>query len=984
MIKNQQDKYDAAYYAHSCGEPYERNETWLGVFNLIADHIVAELHPRSVLDAGCAMGFLVEALHQREVDAWGIDISEYAIQQVIPEIQPLCKVGLITDPFPHPHYDLIVCIEVIEHLTAEEAVVAVENLCKHSDDILLSSTPFDFREPTHVNVQPPEYWAALFRRFGFIHDIDFDASFIAPWAMRFIRAQLPLEDQLSSYERKIWHLSQEIALRRDLSVEHKNELAKKEMDLEYWKLSPKRLQGELDAIRNSTSWQIITRFHRFRERIIPIGSRREAGMRSIFRGINLLRHEGIGRFTVAVFQKLKRKIKLEILKLRLRYSFLQRTGQICEIKGVVTRPETKPHTTSIDIVICVHNALDDVVRCLTSLLEYTTKPYRLILVDDGSDLETAKYLEEFAASPNVVLLRSEQATGYTYAANRGMRASSAEYIVLLNSDTLLTPEWLDRLVSCIQSDQRIGIVGPLSNTASWQSVPRIESDGDWAANLLPEGVTPAKMAQIIASQSAKLYPEMPLLNGFCLLLRKKLLDEVGLFDEKNFGRGYGEEDDLVLRARKLGWSMALADDVYIYHAQSKSYSNDLRRTLTDQAGKILRKVHGEKVISQGVHDCLENPVLNGIRARAHIAFERELCIETGKQFKGKKILFVLPINSPGGGANVIRSESLAMQKMGVDVAFFNLETNRESFTKSYPDLLSSTFFGSIDDLKSVALDYDIITATFNPTVAWLQPIQLNETHPILGYYVQGFEPWMYPQDSLGYKNALNSYTLIEKIILFTKTDWTRQQVQKYTGRESKVIGISIDIDLYRPRPLNFPKWPNGPLRITAMVRPESPYREPIKTMQLLKEASRKYKGEVEINIFGTRYDDPLFLDLPHNYPWKLYGILPPEQVANLLNQADIFVDYSSHQAMGLTAMEAMACGCAVIVPEHGGASSYALHERNSLVADTSSFENVWQALQHLVEDEKLRIHLQHNAIHDICAYFPERSALNILSTLFQG
>jgi len=983
MTTDQQDQYNAAYYAHNCGEPYEHNEAWMGVFNLIADHIVNEFHPRSVLDAGCAMGFLVESLRQRGVEAWGIDVSEYAIQNVLPDFRPYCKVGLITEPFPHPRYDLITCIEVIEHLTAQEADRAIENICKHTDDILLSSTPFDFREPTHVNVQPPEYWAALFNRFGFIHDIDFDASFIAPWAMRFVKAQPSIENRISNYERKIWHLSQEITRRRDLIVEYKKEIAQKEMSIQYWKSAPKRLQSELDEIRNSTSWQIITGFQRFRERIIPLGSRREAAMRSIFRGLNILRLEGIVRFLQITYLRLRRVIELFIIKLKLRFSIIPNSVRLCEIESVVNPPRVEPHIPSVDIIICIHDALEDVKRCLDSLFEHTTQPYNLILIDDGSGEETARYLMEFAVSHKALLLRSEKATGYTYAANRGMRASSAEFIALINSDTILTPEWLDRLISCIQSGQRIGIVGPLSNTASWQSVPRIEDNGDWASNPLPEGITPSGMAQIIASNSARLYLEMPLLNGFCLLLRRTLLDEVGMFDEDNFGQGYGEEDDLVLRAQKMGWKMVLADDVYIYHAQSKSYSSTERKMLSERAGKILRSKHGEEIIQEGVRYCMVNPVLDGIRARIQPALDRVQCLNEGKQYTGKRILFILPINTPGGGANVIRSESLAFQNMGVNVNFFNLEPNRKGFETAYPNLINSTIFGKIEDLGRVALMYDAVIATFNPSVAWLQPILSYERRPVLSYYVQGFEPWMYPEGSVGYKSALDSYSLIEELVLFTKTDWTREQVKTFTGRDCEVIGPSIDINLYRPRPHNLPKWPNGPIRVAAMIRPESPYREPQKTMLLLKNNSRKYKGEIENIIFGTRFDDPLFLDLPHHFPCKLFGILTPEQVANLLNQVDIFIDYSSQQAMGLTAMEAMACGCAVIVPQYGGASSYAVHDRNSLVVDTSVFENVWVALQRLVDDEKLRNHLQHNAIHDICAYFPELAALNILKTLFK-
>jgi hypothetical protein len=278
MNSGQQSRYDADYYASCCGEPYERNDVWLSFFSRIADHIVSELQPHSALDAGCAMGFLVEALRMRGVKAWGIDVSDYAIQNVLPEYQSFCKTGLITDPFPHQRYDLIICMEVIEHLKAEDAPYAVENLCKHSHDILLSSNPFDFHEPSHINVQPPQYWAEVFNRFGFIHDIDFDASFIAPWAMRFVKAQPPVEDRIRDYERKVWHLSQQNALMRNLIVEHKVEFFQKEMDL----------RSELEAMRNSNSWRFMKRVQHLRQLLIPIGSRREAAMQVVLNGINRL------------------------------------------------------------------------------------------------------------------------------------------------------------------------------------------------------------------------------------------------------------------------------------------------------------------------------------------------------------------------------------------------------------------------------------------------------------------------------------------------------------------------------------------------------------------------------------------------------------------------------------------------------------------------------------------------------------------------
>jgi glycosyltransferase involved in cell wall biosynthesis len=130
-------------------------------------------------------------------------------------------------------------------------------------------------------------------------------------------------------------------------------------------------------------------------------------------------------------------------------------------------------------------------------------------------------------------------------------------------------------------------------------------------------------------------------------------------------------------------------------------------------------------------------------------------------------------------------------------------------------------------------------------------------------------------------------------------------------------------------------------------------------------------------------DDPAFQNLTHDFDWNLCGILTQKQTANLLNDIDIFVDYSSHQAMGLTALEAMANGSAVILPLEGGAVSFANDHINALVVDTRSFDNVWNALSELIENHELRKKIQRNALFDACKYFPEKPALRILEVLFE-
>lgn len=219
--------FDAYYFKHCCGAPYGRTLEWLTLFNGFAEGIVQRIKPQTVLDAGCAMGLLVEALRQRKVEAWGLDVSEYAIERVSQDARPFCSVGSVTKPLERD-YDLIVCIEVLEHLTPREAEQAIENFALHSKDVLFSSTPFDYKEPTHQNVQPLEYWAELFARNSFFRDVDFDASFITPWAVRFRRKEEPVHRLVREYERKFWQLWKENSDLRELTVEMRNQLAEME------------------------------------------------------------------------------------------------------------------------------------------------------------------------------------------------------------------------------------------------------------------------------------------------------------------------------------------------------------------------------------------------------------------------------------------------------------------------------------------------------------------------------------------------------------------------------------------------------------------------------------------------------------------------------------------------------------------------------------------------------------------------------------
>ena len=175
---------------------------------------------------------------------------------------------------------------------------------------------------------------------------------------------------------------------------------------------------------------------------------------------------------------------------------------------------------SVDIILPIHNALEDVQECISSLYETKTFDFNLIVVDDASDNETKKYLEKKSKELNFLLVRNEVNLKFTKAVNKGLKLTKSNYVILLNSDTVVTHKWIEKILKCFLSEKKIGVVGTLSNAASWQSVPeRTDENNAWKINAITPLFSIKKTGKLIEVLSKKLYPKVPSVNGF-LLYRK--------------------------------------------------------------------------------------------------------------------------------------------------------------------------------------------------------------------------------------------------------------------------------------------------------------------------------------------------------------------------------------------------------------------------------------------------------------------------------
>ena len=221
-------------------------------FGGIADEIIRSLRPAKVFDVGCARGFLVEAFVDRGVQARGVDISSNAISRVRPDLRGHCVLGSASEPIPGGPYDLVTCIEVLEHVTESTARVAMEQMTRTTDAILFSSVPDEFTEPTHSNIRSVMYWLRLFREFQFYPDPRFDASFIAPHAFLVRkRASVDPEELLLSFNETIRNRIYRAAfLTRQERIEHlERDLASLTANISSETRTSEQLQSQLTYLQ---------------------------------------------------------------------------------------------------------------------------------------------------------------------------------------------------------------------------------------------------------------------------------------------------------------------------------------------------------------------------------------------------------------------------------------------------------------------------------------------------------------------------------------------------------------------------------------------------------------------------------------------------------------------------------------------------------------------------------------------------------------
>ena len=382
-----------------------------------------------------------------------------------------------------------------------------------------------------------------------------------------------------------------------------------------------------------------------------------------------------------------------------------------EWSDVLARRTYHPGDAVVDVIIPVYDGLDETLRCIYSVVcAPQTTPYRLLLINDKSpNPRLVEWLEWLSDQGAGELVSNPENLGFPGTCNRAMQISGRD-VILLNSDTEVYHDWLDRFVEVASSKPRIGTITAMSNNATIASYP-VWLDG---SNDDLE-VAWSHLDEIAREVNRGLYVDVPTGVGFCMYIAREGLNEVGDFDQVAFTAGYGEENDLCRRLEHAGFSNLIAGNIFVRHVGSVSFGK--RRQQLSKAGlKALLTKHPDY-----------NQLVQQFIARDPMApLRRNLDLARIKERSGKAPMLLITHTWGGGIETHAHDMASRLMSAGYTVLFVRPNgKDRQKLDVTSPQLSQLSALGW--------LDFTQVDGPFWDFVASLEPGSHAHVHSLAGW-----------------------------------------------------------------------------------------------------------------------------------------------------------------------------------------------------------------------------------------------------------
>jgi glycosyltransferase involved in cell wall biosynthesis/GT2 family glycosyltransferase len=633
--------------------------------------------------------------------------------------------------------------------------------------------------------------------------------------------------------------------------------------------------------------------------------------------------------------------------------------------------------------------------CINSILSNSQLSLLyLYIIDNCGSKFTHTFLEQVASNYSQVYFHcSYKNLNIIQSDNFGISLGNSPYVVLINSDVIVTPNWLSRLLHCAELDSRIAAVTPVTNHASNINFP------------IAQGANFYGMDRVLAQHSPCNYPDIVTDFGFCTLLRRSALEDVGWFDEI-YNCSYYAYLDLCMRLTAKGYRIVVADNVYVYH--QKLTSSQQKRNVNDQKDKQIFDARWSKEYQRQLSIFLKADPLKPARdlfqppqqqwnpiqsmretyyamrqhwhqrqwfsvAKAAVKSLRKL--PTAKreivtpEFVAKvtrpgrlRVTYVLPGLGVGGGISSVVQLVNELIVLGVEARIVSPSFHPEVYGWKF--FTQPIIFRSLPELLNNFPETDIAVATYWTTASWVAELVKAGRAKVGAYFIQDYESWFYPESDQSTRQEVKAtYDLIPHKIV--KSNWLAELLAQ-DGYETKKISLGMDLSVFYPRDVNQPNHPT----IVAMARPNTPRRGfsyVIEALRLIKEAI----PEAEVILFGDR--NLKARKIPFEFSNE--GIVSDQdRLAELYSSVDVFLDGSDFQGFGRPALEAMACGAACVLTNVGGVSEYAVDRENCLLVPPQQPEAFARTIIEILTNESLKHSLVEGGFKTVKNYCHKKEA----------
>lgn len=331
---------------------------------------------------------------------------------------------------------------------------------------------------------------------------------------------------------------------------------------------------------------------------------------------------------------------------------------------------------STTVLIPVYNGTEHLKKLMPSLVKNTPNNVQIIIIDDCSpDAEVQKYLQNYADFSNIKIIKNNSNLGFVKTMNKGMSLINTKYAVWLNTDTIVPKQWIERLLYPFDGYNKIATTTPFTNSGCTFSFPIYCEDNEMV-----------KTVDEIDQCFQRIHNFDTLLNetysgtGFCMGINMECWKEIGQLDEKNFGKGYGEENDWCFRALRKGWKHYLVPNLFVQHCHGGSFLSEEKKKLIENHLEILKEKYPQEM-NETVPRFMHNDQWSAYRNLVSLLS----C--------NNNTILIIDLNlgsSSNSGAYVYRQDLInKLKKHGHDIIIVQYERNEHNVWSIIPESCSS-------------------------------------------------------------------------------------------------------------------------------------------------------------------------------------------------------------------------------------------------------------------------------------------------------